>query len=208
MQKIPSLGITASAYYAPRSGDTGAAEMDNVVSSLGTNSSYEVGFNGVNTLGVTGLTTSFFFNKMDKSNPTLQDVKGISYGVGYNFGTIAIGFDKFKDQGRGAVATAAGNELGESSSTASRVTKRYGATYAVDSALTLGLVKSTTDTSGSAFTTNNGNTETIKALQIGYNFGPVAFSGTFAKVDNLDGASGAVKEDSGRSAQLRLNTKF
>jgi hypothetical protein len=208
MQKIPSLGITASAYYAPRSGDTGAAEMDNVVSSLGTNSSYEVGFNGVNTLGVTGLTTSFFFNKMDKSNTTLQDVKGISYGVGYNFGTIAFGFDKFKDQGRGAIATAAGNELGESSNTASRVTKRYGATYAVDSALTLGLVKATTDTTGSAFAANNGNTETIKALQIGYNFGPVAFSGTFAKFDNLDGASGAVKEDSGRSAQLRLNTKF
>jgi len=208
MQKIPSLGITASAYYAPRSADTGAPEMDNVVSSLGTNSSYEVGFNGVNTLGVTGLTTSFFFNKMDKSNTTLQDVKGITYGVGYNFGTIAIGFDKFKDQGRGAIATATGNDLGESSSTATRVTKRYGATYAVDSALTLGLVKSTTDTTGSAFTTNNGNTETIKALQIGYNFGPVAFSGTFAKFDNLDGAGGAVKEDSGRSAQLRLNTKF
>jgi len=210
MQKIPALGITASAYFAPRSGDTGSGDMTSVSSNLGTNSSYEVGFNGTNTLGVTGLSTTFFYNKMAASTTAYAtDVKGMSYGAAYNFGTFAIGFDKFKDTGRGAAAAGtAGNDLAESATKGERITKKYGATYAVDSNLTLGLVKATTDTVGAAFTTKNGNTETVRAIQIGYNYGPVALSGTLTKFDNLDGTGGATSEDSGRVAQLRLSTKF
>jgi hypothetical protein len=53
-----------------------------------------------------------------------------------------------------------------------------------------------------------GNSEVVKALQVGYNFGPVALSATASKFSNLMGAAGAVAEDSGRMGQVRLSTKF
>ena len=209
MQKIPAIGITASAYYAPRSGDTGTGDVNALTKTLGSNSSYEVGLNGVDTFGVKGLTTSLFYNAMKQSQTSFAgNVKGVSYGAAYNFGTFAVGYDHFKDEGGNIVAVTGTNVLGESANAGTRTTKRYGATYAVDSNVTVGLVKAITDTQGVAFGANAGNSETVTALQVGYNFGPVALSGTVSKFSNLDGQSGAVAEDSGRMAQVRLTTKF
>ena len=60
MQKIPAAGITASAFYAPRSKDTGTGDM-NAQAATGANSSYEIGINGANTItganGIVGNTT-------------------------------------------------------------------------------------------------------------------------------------------------------
>jgi hypothetical protein len=124
MQKFPSAGITASAMYAPRSGDTGGEDVATLTSNGGANSSYEVGFNGVNTLGVQGLTTTFFYNSMARSAVTnAGSVKGVSYGVGYNFGTFAVGVDKFKNE-NGIGTSAAPSFFGESAVAASAVTKK------------------------------------------------------------------------------------
>ena len=206
IQKFPSAGITASAMYAPRSGDTGGEDVAALVANGGANSSYEVGFNGVDTLGVKGLTTTFFYNSMAKSAVNnAGSVKGVSYGVAYNFGTFAVGFDKFKNE-NGIATSAAPSFFGESTVAASAVTKKLGLTYAVDSNLTVGYVKSITDTSG---LTSVQTTETVNALQVGYNFGPVAVSATASKFNNLySEATGPQDQANGRMGQVRVSTKF
>jgi hypothetical protein len=143
---------------------------------------------------------------MTKSAQSLYGaVKGVEYGVSYNFGTVAIGFDKYKTENNLA-DTAVNNALGETTTNGVLVTKKYGATYAVDSNMTLGIVKSVTDASGAA---TNGLTETVTALQLGYNFGPVAFSGTVSKFTNLnDLTTGPQDQVNGRMAQVRVTTKF
>jgi hypothetical protein len=205
MQKFPSLGIVASAYYAPRSGDSGGEDVA-AVTNGNSNSSYEIGFNGVDTFGVKGLTTTAFMNSMTKSTQAWAGaVKGVSWGAAYNFGQFAIGYDRFKNE-NGIGTEAVANVFGEQANPAVAITKKIGATYSVDSNLTFGYVRSTTDTSGSGI---NGLTETVNALQVGYNFGPVAVSGTVSKFNNLYSATtGPVDQDNGRMAQVRVTTKF
>ena len=210
IQSVPSLGLKASAIYAPRTTDTGGEDVAGVTSNTGTNSSYEVGVIGVDAFGIKGLGVTGFYNSMSKSQITNYGaVKGVEYGVSYNFGSIAIGFDKYKNE-NGLITAAAINPLGENASNAVATTKKYGATYAVDSNMTLGIVKSVTDASGAA---TNGLTETVTALQLGYNFGPVALSGTVSKFTNLWDSATAVTggpqdQVNGRMAQVRVTTKF
>jgi len=206
IQNIPSLGLKASAIYAPRTTDTGAEDVAAVTSNTGTNSSYEIGVIGVNAFGIQGLGVTGFYNSMTKSQVSFYGaVKGVEYGVSYNFGTIAIGYDKYKNENATQTAAAI-NPLGENANNAVAITKKYGATYAVDANQTLGFVKSVTDTSGSAL---NGLAETVVALQYGYNFGPVALSASASKFTNLyDNVAGPQDQVNGRMAQVRVTTKF
>jgi hypothetical protein len=205
IQNVPSLGLKASAIYAPRSGDTGGEDVAGVTST-GTNSSYEVGVIGVDAFGIKGLGVTGFYNSMTRSNSSLYGaVKGVEYGISYNFGTIAIGYDKYKNE-NGIDTAVALNPLGEKATNAVAITKKYGATYAVDSNITLGIVKSVTDTSGTAMSAAS---ETVTALQLGYNFGPVALSATASKFTNVyDAVSGPTDQANGRMAQVRVTTKF
>jgi len=206
IQSIPSLGLKASAAYAPRAADTGGEDVAGVTSNVYTNSAYEVGVIGVDAFGIKGLGVTGFYNSMTRSiSANTGAVKGVEYGVSYNFGTVAIGYDKYKNE-NGIGTAVASNPLGESTNSAIAITKKYGATYAVDSNMTLGIIKSVTDTSGPSL---SGASETITALQLGYNFGPVALSGTVSKFTNLyDTASGPTDQSNGRMAQVRVTTKF
>ena len=206
IQSIPSLGLKASAAYAPRAGDTGGEDVAGVTSNVTTNSAYEVGVVGVDAFGIKGLGVTGFYNSMNRTATNYYGaVKGVEYGVSYNFGTIAVGYDKYKNE-NGIASAAALNVLGEQANNAVAITKKYGATYAVDSNQTLGIVKSVTDTSGAAM---NGLTETVTAIQYGYNFGPVAVSATASKFTNIyDAATGPTDQANGRMAQVRVTTKF
>jgi len=210
IQSIPSLGLKASAIYAPRTTDTGGEDVNSVTSNTGTNSSYEVGVIGVDAFGIKGLGVTGFYNSMPKSQlSNYGAVKGVEYGISYNFGTVAIGFDKYKNE-NALVTAAAVNTLGENANNAVATTKKYGATYALDANQTIGIVKSVTDASGSA---TNGLTETVTAIQYGYNFGPVAVSATASKFNNLWDSStaatgGPQDQVNGRMAQVRVTTKF
>ena len=209
MQKVPQIGVTLSAYYAPRSRDTGANDVGAITSNITSNSSYELGWNGVDTFGVKGLTTSYFYNKSDKTSGAYAgDIVGKSYGVAYNFGTFAIGADKFINENSVTTATLANESMKEKATAAKHETTRYGLTYAVDKDLTLGVVKSVTEGSGAGIT-NSGSEETIKAIQLGYNLGPVALQVSVAKYDQLMASgTGAVANDNGKLGQIRLTTKF
>ena len=48
--------------------------------------------------------------------------------------------------------------------------------------------------------------EKIKAVQVGYNLGPVVVTAEVADVENIDGLTAATA--SGQQANLRLSTKF
>ena len=207
MQKIPQAGITASAYYAPRSKDTGVGDM-NALAATGSNSSYEVGINGVDTFGVKGLTVVAFYNSMAKSASNFAgDVVGKQYGVGYNFGQFAIGFDKLIDENNNLVAAASGNPMGESTAGLKRDTRRIALSYAVTPTFTVALVEAKTENSGSTTASLNGD-ETVRALQAGYNLGPVAITASHNKFTNLAGRTGVVPNDDGSLSILRLTTKF
>jgi len=55
----------------------------------------------------------------------------------------------------------------------------------------------------------NGQTETVTAIQYGYNFGPVALSATASKFTNIfDAVAGPTDQANGRMAQVRVTTKF
>jgi hypothetical protein len=208
IQNFPSVGLKASAIYAPRATDTGGEDVAGVTANLGTNSAYEVGITGVDAFGIKGLGLTGFYNSSAKSAVNLAGaVKGVEYGVSYNFGTVAIGYDRYKNENNWAVATGLGTAaLGESTNPASAITKKYGATYSVDANQTLGIVRSVTDTQGVGVT---GLTETVTAIQYGYNFGPVAVSATVSKFNNLfDLQTGPQDQSNGRMAQVRVTTKF
>ena len=207
MQKIPQAGITASAYYAPRSKDTGTGDM-NALAATGSNSSYEVGINGVDTFGVKGLTVVAFYNSMAKSASNFAgDVVGKQYGVGYNFGQFAIGFDKLIDENNNLAAAASGNPMGEATEGVKRDTRRIALSYAVTPTFTVALVEAKTENSGSTTASLNGD-ETVRALQAGYNLGPVAITASHNKFTNLAGRTGVVPNDDGSLSILRLTTKF
>jgi hypothetical protein len=207
IQAIPSLGLKASAIYAPRANDTGAEDVAAVTSNLSTNSAYEIGLVGVDAFGVKGLgVTGFYNNAAKKDNAAYGNIKGIEYGASYNFGTVAIGYDKYKTENTNGTASAVANSLGELATNFVVTTKKYGATYAIDSNQTLGIVRSSTDATGN---TASGLTETVTAIQYGYNFGPVAVSTTLSKFNNLfDTTTGPVDQVNGRMAQVRVTTKF
>jgi len=209
MQNIPGTGIRASAFYAPRSGDTGVGDMNAQSANVSTNSSYEVGINGTDTFGVKGLTVVAFKNKADKSQSGfVGDVEGTTYGVGYNFGQFAVGIDRLIDKNNNLVAAAANNALGEQATTGiERDTQKIGVTFAATKDLTIGLVQTKTDHSGSATASLNG-TEKVQALQVGYSLGPVALSLTHAKFDDLAGRTGTVANDNGTLSVARLSTRF
>ena len=207
MQKIPQAGITASAYYAPRSKDTGVGDM-NALGATGANSSYEVGINGKDTFGVKGLTVVAFYNSMAKSQSDFSgDVVGKQYGVGYNFGTFAIGFDKLIDENNNLAAAALQNVMGESTAGIKRDTRRIAVSAAITPTFTVALVEAKTENSGRTTASQNGD-ETVRALQAGYNLGPVAITASHNKFTNLAGRTGVVPTDDGSLSILRLTTKF
>ena len=208
MQKIPQAGITASAYYAPRAKDTGVGDMNALVTTSGANSSYEVGINGVDTFGVKGLTVVAFYNSMAKTSSDFSgDVVGKQYGVGYNFGQFAIGFDKLIDENNNLAGAAPGNALGEAITGIKRDTRRIALSYAATPTFTVALVEAKTENSGRTTASQNGD-ETVRALQAGYNLGPVAITASHNKFTNLAGRTGVVPTDDGSLSILRLTTKF
>ena len=204
MQKFPQAGITASGFYAPRAKDTGTGDM-NALGATGSNSSYEVGINGVDTFGVKGLTVVAFYNSMAKSSSNFAgDIVGKQYGVGYNFGQFAIGVDKLIDENNNLAAAIATNPMGESATGIKRDTRRIAVSAAVTPTFTVALVEAKTESSGNALSGD----EKVRGLQAGYNLGPVAITASHNKFTNLAVRTGVTPSDDGSLSVLRLTTKF
>jgi hypothetical protein len=202
VQAIPGTGLTASLIYAPQGGEFG--HNDQEVSSNGQrNPSYELGIAGSDIGGVKGLSARYFYNKEKAQNtPTasenVTDLKGKSYGIAYNFGTVAIGFDRMEtNRTAGTVTTEVEVQM-----------NRYGVTYAVNKELSVGLVYVKSDVGSGQVGASD---EKIKSVQVGYNLGPVALTADYSKITNIAGRSldnDPFKPQYGKQGQIRLSTKF
>jgi hypothetical protein len=186
VQAIPGTGLTASAIYAPNSGDFGTT--DQAIAANGRNSSYEIGIVGKNTFGVSGLNLHFFQNAERAQTSTVSDLRGRTYGIGYTVGQFGVGVEKHYS-----------NRATTTQTTEEDVNaKVYGVTYAVDKNLTLGFSMLKNDKASSNIN------ETIKSIQAGYNLGPVAVVGYVSKGTDVGYTSGNdIKE-----LAVRLSTSF
>jgi len=188
VQNIPGTGINLSALYAPQGGSIGGTDQNPGQGNR--NSSYEVGFTGTDPFGVKGAKIHYFKNKEDKSTTTTADVEGTTYGVGYNFGQFALGVDVHKTNRSDTTGTA----------DADMKNTMYSATFAATKDITLGFVYNKNDITGTA------SDEKIKAVQVGYNLGPVVITAEYADVEDIDGLTTAVSQ--GQQSSVRLSTKF
>ena len=189
IQAIPGAGLTASAWYAPNSGDFGVRDQYNANGAVTgiRNSAYELGVTGANVAGVKGLSLRYFYNKEEASTTALTDIKGKSYGIGYQTGPFGIGAEKHSQNRTSGTAT----------TDADLETKTFGVTYAASQNVTLGLTQLRNDTTGLV-------KEKITSLQLGYNLGPVAVVAAYSKGDDVGGTAGT---DITETA-IRLSTKF
>ena len=200
VQRIPEAGISVSAFYAPMSGNTGGYDAGTNPTESGRNSSYEYTLLGSNTFGIKGLTVNATYNK-EKKTPQVaiaigssaanaagaNDTVGKLYGIGYNFGQFAIGYDRISDV-RGAITSVRTEEN----------TNLYGATFAVSKDLTAGALMYTTTKEG------DNDKEKVKSLQLGYNLGPVSAILSASRIDNVGYAEGLDVD----VVTARLATKF
>jgi len=174
-QTIPGIG-KVSALYAPSdtTGNAATATDKNFVED-NSESAYEIGF--VGDLGVKGLNAHAFTNKQkattgSKANTaaSVNDHKGHNIGASYNFGNVTLGYDYKKE---GAVAINADTKQ-----------NAFGAAYAVDKNLTVGLNYTKADKEGTTVDAK------AKTLLVGYSLGPVALIANFSQLENITGTSG------------------
>jgi hypothetical protein len=193
LQKTP-IG-TFSYNYVPNNGASVATSTTlSGTSHLGnseyvnenTTGAYEAGFLG--DFGVKGLQVHYFQNKNSDFVTATNTVKaeGKNYGIKYNFGQVTVAANKKLHQAETVATTAGVGEIDE---------KAFAASYAVDANLSIGLLYAKADRDNNkanvgAVEASTG-TQKLKAIQVGYNLGPVALSAAYATNDNAQGVDGA-----------------
>ena len=135
----------------------------------------EIGF--VGDLGVKGLNAHAFTNKQKATTgskavtaTSVNDHKGHNIGASYNFGSVTLGYD-YKKEG----AVAVNSDVKQNS---------FGAAYAVDKNLTVGLNYTKADKEGASVDAK------AKTLLVGYSLGPVALIANVSQLENITGVSG------------------
>ena len=184
LQKTP-FG-TLSYNYAPNI-SSGAAQTDASVGTSetvnpNTTSAYEYGFLG--DLGVKGLTVHYFKNKADDvvtaTNTVSAEAK--NFGAKYNFGQVTVGVNKKVHQAETTAALKASTVAG--TSTAEHTEKAMSAAFAVNKDVTIGLLYAKAEQDGINVD------QKIKAINIGYALGPIAFEVGYGKNKDGNGIAG------------------
>ena len=210
IQAIPGTGLTASALYVPRNADFGmgdqVAPSDCVTSAPAgnntplvtaqhlagcRNSAYEIGLVGADAFGMKGLGFRAFKNKEDSQTAAVSDLEGDHYGISYRTGPFGVGIEKYKQNRVSATAITSGDKK----------SLQYGATYAVNNNVSIGLVRADTE-----IVTANTKEEKITSAQIGYNLGPVALAAAVSKVTDRNNPT--VDGTDSKEIQFRITTAF
>jgi len=145
-----------------------------------TTSAYEYGF--VGSLGVKGLEVSYFKSANDDFANTCQNLatkaEAKNMGVKYNFGDFTVGANKkvYNPEAATLIET---------------TEKAYAAAYAVNKDLSVGLLYAKAEQAGGAGVVGAGVEQKIKAVNLGYNLGPVALAAGYAKNTDAQGQPGA-----------------
>jgi hypothetical protein len=195
---------TFSALFVPTNNDTGNRDSRTLIDKSGRNSAYEVGFRG--NLGVKGLDAKYFYNKEDTSGQTpvthglIQDLRGKSAGLAYNFGAVTVGADRQWNKnvvapGTTGITAATGTQLGE------KKTTQVGVSYAASKDLSVSINKAETKRTDIIAT---GDEEWMQ-YAVGYNFGPVAGSISYVTIDNVGNLTA---QGDYKIVHARLSTKF
>jgi len=164
---IYNYAPTAGANATNTAGSETTAETDN-------ESGYEYGFDG--DLGIKGL-HAYYLKSAEKTQvgKTVK-AEALNWGAKYNFGQATVGYTK-------KVYNTAHTSLNEITE------NHYGAAYAVDNNLSVGLLYAKAEASG-AGAVNTSVTEKTKAIQVGYNLGPVSLTAAVAKNSDVGGIAG------------------
>ena len=189
LQTVPNIG-TLSYNYVPTTinqisgtavgSTTGSGNSENLTEN-NQESGYEYGFTGG--LGVKGLNTYYFKSAAKKEVNATTKAEAKSWGANYNFGQFTVGYaDKTHNNGTGSeVAT---NITTSSMAVGEHKEKHYGAAYAVNKEMTVGLLYATAEVQGSAIESK------LKGINIGYNLGPVNATVGYAKTADVNGTAG------------------
>lgn len=196
LQKTP-IG-TFSYLYVPNNGGsvadtTGVAAVPALGNSEyineNTTGAYEVGFLG--DFGVKGLQVHYFQNKNSDfvTATNTVEAEGKNYGIRYNFGQFTVAANKKVHQGETVARNSTAAAVGDLTE------KAFAAAYAVNKDLSVGLLYAKGDrenstVSGTAVQNATG-TQKLKAINIGYNLGPVALSAAYATNTDVQGVAGA-----------------
>ena len=189
IQTIPNIG-SFSALYVPSNTSGAAIGGDDVGGDSADESAYEIGF--VGSLGVKGLSAHAFMNKADKSDATasVNDVKGVNYGLSYNMGAVTVGYNYKKTEFTTAASTTA--NTGETKQ------NEFGLAYALSPNLTVAANYTKADPSSTLVDAKS------KSLAVGYNLGAIALTAQAAKLENYTG----VADVDADVLYLRASTKF
>lgn len=194
VQSIPNIG-TFSANFVPNNAKPAAtaavtngttptdANVVGVASSEAVNpnttSAYEIGF--VGSLGVKGLEVAYFQSENNDYQVTYANgavkAEAKNYGAKYNFGSFTVGANRKVYNNEGAT-------LAETKETA------YAAAYAINPDLSIGVLYAKAEVNG-AGASNATVDQKIKAVNLGYNLGPVALAAGYAKNEDAQGNAGA-----------------
>jgi hypothetical protein len=162
-----------SALYVPQNGDVGNAS-NHTSTNIEGKMAYEIKFKG--NLGVEGLNVVAGLNERkldlgDEAQGTKRDGEGSVYGASYNFGSVAIGASKMKDDKETGV---------------DKESTEYGVTFAVNDAVSIGLGKMKTEQSDKTVDVD------ATIATVGYNLGPIAVEFNYADVENHGFTAGDV----------------
>jgi len=152
------------------SGYLGATDAAGISETNG-EGSYEIGFDG--NLGVKGLGVHYFYNESPKNAGAVltRDHKGLNYGVSYNMGDITAGYNRKETE----IGTTASTDLKQD---------EFGLAFAVSKDVTVGANYTKVDNNQSGKVDAKS-----KSISVGYNLGPVALTGQFAKMEAIDNVS-------------------
>lgn len=144
--------------------------------------------------GVKGLDAFVYRGAQDSDTPgtsgRTDDTVGMKYGLSYNFGQFSI---------------AASQSKVTSTASIDAKTTSLGAAFAVNKELTVGLIHSKTAADGVTTTArSNVPDEKLKAINIGYNLGPVVANAVLVDSENVGGVAGTDP----RVFFVNLTTKF
>ena len=145
-----------------------------------TTAAYEYGF--VGDLGVKGLTAHYFKSaNQDFANTWLNGAvkaEAKNYGAKYNFGDFTVGANK-KVYNPEAATMIETKEVA------------YAAAIAINKELTVGALYGKAEQAGGAGVVGANVEQKIKAINVGYNLGPVALAAGYAKNTDAQGQAGA-----------------
>ena len=192
-QGLGASNLTASYLYVPNATNMGGGDTGSATEGTPSNSAYEYGVKGNDVFGVKGLALEYWKNHRNKNVATDFDSEGRKYSVNYTYGNITVGAIDAKSEN--GTYTAASNVKND--------TRLYSLSYAVNKDVSVSVITGKTDITNTNGT-KTAQDESYKALQVGYNLGPVGVAAAYSKASDLAGTA----NDDAEQLSIRLSTKF